>query len=454
MLLLTATGLCPGAVATAPRGASEPTVPGLLSGTLQIGPLVAHPYGGFWSVVLQGGHLLNSTLAAAFNATPFVLIRYGGGVDESNVSNGCTYTDSGVCGRLKLNYSNFATFCGWVRCRSILGVPGEPDDPGLAADTVRYVERTIGFTPTFWSIGNEPEAWTHFGIPLPHWRTSDRSTPTGLAYATAVGRLSKAIRSVDPHAEIIGDQDAQTGSVLSFYRELALLDNGAISAVAFHSYPGRRGPPVPNVAGFLSRYDVSRTAYYLALDRAAYDLACGCEKSVMVGEFNGALVGGSYDRYLDSYPDVPLTAATAAELLTANASIFSFFSFWGGQPYDLINAFTGAVNPTYDLFAQLLSYLPMGATRAVTVTTPVGGVYAVEELSNATGAGLLLVNTNTTASLSIPLGGWFGTGKGDSIADTFSGGVHRTAYLPGRTPGSVVLPPEGVTLLLRGAAAP
>ncbi len=443
-----------GAPATPSATASSSAPVSTLSGTLQIGPLVAHPYDGFWSVVLTGTRLANSTLAAELNQTPFVLLRYGGEIDATNASNGCTYSDSGVCGREDVNYTEFKILCGWIHCLSVLGVPGEPDNPGLAADTVRYVEQTVGYTPTFWSIGNEPESWTHWGIPFTSWRPTDHSTPDAAEYGLEVERLSKAMLSVDPHARIIGDQDAQEAPTLGFLKDIALDANDEVGAVAFHSYPGRYGSAHPTVAQFLSKFNVTRTNYYLSIDRAAYDLACTCAKPVMVGEFSGGF-GQTGDRlapFVSGYPEVPMTAAVAAQLLTANASVFTYFAFWGGQPYDLVDQYTGATDPTYALYARILHYLPMGGTHVATVVTSLPGVYAVQENDNASGAGLLLVNTNTTTALNLSLSGWFGGGAGAVLSDSPVRGVHSHYFVSGTAPATIRLPPEGVKLLLRGAA--
>jgi hypothetical protein len=422
-------------------------------GTLQIGPFVAHPYEGFWAVTLVGTQLLNSTLAAQFNATPFVLIRYGGNVDATNVSNGCTYSDAGVCGRLSMNYTSFRTFCGWVHCRSVLGVPAESNDPGLAAETVRHVEQVVGFIPTFWSIGNEPESWTHFGVPLHFWRLTDRSTPTPAEFGQLAATITGAIRSVDPTVRIIGDQDAQQGVAPQFLENLSQRDDANLTAVAFHSYPGRGGPTTPSEAQFLSNFNVTRTTTFLTQDEVAYRRGCGCNKSIMVGEFNGAFAG-TFSPYLSGYPDVPMTAAVAAQLLAANASAFTFFSFWGRAPFYLLNASTGAGSPTYQFFAGLAAYLPMGSTYRATVNTTVSGIYAVEEIDNRSQQGVLLVSTNTTQTVSVSLGDLMTNRLGTVIRDAPGSGISVDRYEAASAPGSIDLAPEEVALLLPGYGGP
>lgn len=445
VLLASGLGIPVGGAAGGP-GRSD----GSITGTLSIGPFVAHPYEGFWSVVIPGTFRLNSSLAALFNATPFVLIRYGAEIDASNVSNGCTYSNDGVCGSLNESIPDFATFCGWVHCLSVLGVPGEPNDAGLAALTVRYVERTIGFDPTFWSIGNEPEAWTHFGEPFADWRTSDHATPNGSQYGEMVANVSRAIDSVDPNARIIGDQDAQSGHVLQYLRNVSRQSAASVSAVAFHSYPGANGPAHPTVASFLSPGNVGRTAGYLATDRSDYDSACGCFAPIMVGEFNGALGSGSYAPELQGYADVPMVAATAAQMLTDNASIFSFFAFSGDQPFDLVSSENGTTSPTYALYADLLRELPMGTTEAASVTTSLPGVFAVQESDNLSQSGLLVVNTNTTTDLTLSIGSWFGNESGEILLDTPALGVETSVVSSGSAPTNVTVPAEGVALMLKG----
>ncbi len=444
-------GLAPVASAGAPERVRAAVA--TVDGTLEIGPLIAHPYDGFWSVVIPGNYKLNSSLAADFNATPFVLIRYGAEIDATNLTAGCTYSDSGVCGPLNESLPTFKVFCGWVHCLSVLGVPGEPNDAGLAAETVRYVETTIGFTPTFWSIGNEPEAWTHFGIPQPDWRLSDHSTPNGTQYGAMVANESRAILSVDGHARIIGDQDAQSGPVYSYLRNVSRDSNADVAAVAFHTYPGLSGPASPTVGEFLSPANVGRVGGDLEDDRHAYDAACGCAKSIMVGEFNGALGTGSYAPYLAEYPDVPMLAAAAAQLLEENASLFSVFAFSGAQPFDLVDTANGTFTPAYGFFEDVAAALPMGSTYAASVNTTLPGVFVAAESSNASRDGLLLVNTNVTEGLNLSIGRWFGNASGEEVLDAPSG-LSTRSFPAGGTPESILLPPEGVAVLRTGPPGP
>jgi hypothetical protein len=422
------------------------------SGVLLIGPLVAHPFHGFWAVVLNGGNLRNTSLAAAFNATPFVLIRYGAGIDATNISGDCTYSSSGVCRPADMNYHDFKVFCGWVHCKAILGVPAETNDPGLAAETVRYVEQTVGFRPTFWSIGNEPSGWKHFGIPFTSWDPSDSSTPTAVQYGQETVNMTNAIRSVDPKARIIGDQDAQLGNAHSFLNNVSRLDGSNLSALAFHSYPERNGPANPTVAQFLSPSNVTRTLVYYRGDVAAANAGCGCSLSMMVGEFNGGF-GGTVAPYLQGFADVPMTAAVAAQMLTENASSFGFFSFTGSMPWDLVNMTTGAGTPTYRLYSELLTYLPMGSTYRANVTTTMPGVYAVAERDNQSQLGILIVNTNTQTRLNLSLGGLLLKAGGTIVTDIRSSGITNVTYPAGQGPLAITLYAEEVALLLPGATS-
>lgn len=420
-----------------------------VNGTLQIGPYVAHPYDGFWSVNVNGGDLLNATLDAEFNATPFVLVRFGAEVDATNLSADCTYTNSGLCQPADMNFPEFKTFCDWVHCHAVLGVPAETNDPGLAALTVQYIESTIGLRPAFWSIGNEPEGWTHWAIPFAHWTPSDHSTPTPAQFALETVNFTRAIRSVDPSARIIGDQDAQQGSAHAFLHNVSRYDGANLSAVAFHSYPGHDGPASPSVAQFLSATNINRTTGDYEGDLAAADAGCNCSLPVMIGEFNGAQ-GGTDGPYMLGYPDVPMTAAVASLALTDNVAVFGFFSFLGAMPFDLLNSSGNTATPTFDLYAQLLRYLPMGSTYAANVSTTLKGVYAVEEVNNTSQAGLLVVSTNTTLALNLSLGTLLTASGGTVLSDTPGGGLTSRSYANGTGPGNVTLEPEEVALFLPG----
>ena len=442
----------------------QPTV----GGNLTIGPRVGTASPNFWSLRIGGSSLLNHSLAALYNQTPSVVIRYGGGDDATNVSNqsvnfnGCFYNDAGVCGNPITNFSAFKVFCNWVRCKSILAVPAETNDPGAAAVTVRWIEQTLGFTPTYWSIGNEPGNWIHFNEKFSKWKTTDSSVPTGLQFALDAQNITRAIRSVDATTPIIGSQSNNGGSAKTepkILYNVSKIDGANISAIASHDYPGAGGTQGGiTQSAFLSYSNVVLPALRYRQNTANETSGCAaavqaCRTPILyfVNEFNGASVG-TYTPYQQGYPEVPFTAAVAAQLLALNVSMFTYFELWkGGTPAseDLLNSTTGNVTPAYQLYAGILKFLPMGQTFNATVATTMKGIFAVQERTS-TSTAILIANTNTsvglalsTSLLPVPV---FATVT--AYTDAPGAGPSRMIYPYNSAPGAFTVPAEGVLLVV------
>ncbi|HEV8050483.1 MAG TPA: hypothetical protein VGP88_07810, partial [Thermoplasmata archaeon] len=222
-------------------------------GQLVVGGPVAEPPGTFWAVGTHAVKIENRSLSDQVNETPIAYFRWGGGGDNANQTLGVSYNANGTPSGPNGSDEGFVKFCEWRECHSIFAVPGEINDPGAAAVTVAFVEDTLGYHPDFWSIGNEPQTWTHYGIPWAHWRWTDASTPTPQQYAVTVQRDIAAMRTVDPAIRVIGIQ-SEVGGVAGgpWLAPLVALDGRNLSAIAYHSYPGSLAPPGEDVGQFLA----------------------------------------------------------------------------------------------------------------------------------------------------------------------------------------------------------
>jgi len=436
-------------VVIAPRlGTSQPTV----AGQLVVGAVVAHPPATFWAVGTHAVKIQNQSLSAQVNETPITYFRWGGGGDTANQSTGVSYSPNGTPSRGNGSDGAFVKFCEWRECHSIFSVPGEINDPGAAAVTVAYVENTLGYHPDYWSIGNEPQMWTHYGIAWTDWRWTDASTPSPQEYAVTVQRDIAAMRSVDPMIRVIGIQSEVGGEAGGpWLAPLVSLDGANLSAVAYHSYPGSLAPPGGSVANFLATAASHGFPSDYRTTEAEVAAACPrCHIPVFVDEYNGA-IEGPYSPYVQSYPDVPLVAAAVAGGLKVNASQFSFFDLQAttGLPSFGLLGSDGTPRPTFELYSYLFRNLSMAQ---IDNTTILGGPsYAVAVVgSNATTVSLLVSNANTVDGLRLEL-----NGSGFPLTESataWSWGPSEPApvvatFAAGAMPNSWFVPAEGVLLV-------
>jgi hypothetical protein len=209
----------------------------------------------FFGGGLQSPNMTDRWFINDLAGTPIVSYSFGNGLEVTDQINGLAYSSDGTSTPVfRSNDSAFISFCRTLHCRALMGVPAEINDPSEGAAVVQYVEGTLGFHPYYWGIGNEPQGWTHYGIPWTKWRTTDNSTITPLGYAKLVQRYVSAMRAVDPTMRIIGIESADGGQGYDsqWLDEVAIVDGSNLSAVAIHPYPGGRGAPNSTVSDFYS----------------------------------------------------------------------------------------------------------------------------------------------------------------------------------------------------------
>ncbi|MCI4346098.1 MAG: hypothetical protein L3K07_05030, partial [Thermoplasmata archaeon] len=191
-------------------------------------------------------------LSARVNSTPLTLFRFTPQGEATDQIQGITYTNSGTAEpALGFTDAEFVSWCEWIHCQAVMMVPAEVNSTVIAASTVEYVEHVLGFHPTYWAIGNEPQLWAHFGIPWAHWQTSDQVGTTPLHYAQQVVSYAKALRLVDPKIRLIGIESAVGGSSgAGWIQNVSRLAGPYLSAVAYHAYPGGNGTFATSLQSF------------------------------------------------------------------------------------------------------------------------------------------------------------------------------------------------------------
>jgi hypothetical protein len=419
--------------------------------TVQFGPVLGNPLAGrFWAIADQApSQSHNSTLAGLMNATPIDMYRYDGAVDSTNQTTGLTYADNGTTTHAIMNDSLFAAWCMMQHCRAILGLPGEIDNPGAAAYTVEYVEQELGFHPSYWSIGNEPGSWTHFGIPWANWSSSDHSTCPALCYAQMVQRYVVAIRSVDPGARIIGIQDSACLND-TYMQEVSRIDGRNLTAVACHLYPANvYTNPTP-----AQLYSALQGPWSLPVKVAKAEWVIhyecpGCNLPLFVDEYNSAYFPIPL---LNSYADAVFLAASMIQALELNVSQFAFFTLMAngetGQNYGLLGLKDVPQDTYYD-YSAFADNLAMKTVINATITTKVGGVYSIETVC-ATHHSFFVVDANETNSVSFNL-----TGSGFPLTGSGTAWYWSPAYpvprmvqfAPGYLPSHWFVPAQGILLI-------
>jgi hypothetical protein len=393
-------------------GAGPITGGGLLkvTTTLTLGPaLGTHLNSPFEAVVLTTAGLGPASAAALgryLNSTPFAAFRVGGGLDSYDPTTGLSYEAPPGGGRyvpVPEQVVNLTWFKAWCdsqipRCAWIGSLPAEQNNTALAVHFVRWYHNLLGLQPTYWQFGNEPDAWTHYGENLSLWSTTDRSNPSGLAYATMARNYIEAIRQIYPNDQFIGLED-NCACNRSLVANTTAATGRLISAMAYHSYPWANSSST-NLSQFFGALSGSRNITSTAAQMRALD-GLGCHRCstlpIELGEYNAGPVP-VHSPFAQSYPGAPFLAASLIQAADANVSMFTIFELGS-----LYNSTNGKVYPEGLLYQRILENMTMGQDYSVAVhDRGLGGVEALL-IENRSREALLVVNTNTTRALQLDL---------------------------------------------------
>jgi hypothetical protein len=417
-----AVGVLVGVLLVIPGSLTPSSSSGGVSTTLVIGNSTGTLNSSFFGVdvhVVGNGSI---SLQSQTIGTPFVSFRFTPQGEATDQIHSIVYNQSGVGSPVyDEGDSAFIAGCKALGCSATMMVPAEIDNPAEAAATVLYVEKNLSFHPQYWAIGNEPQQWTHWGIPWTQWRPSDHSSPSPMAYALEVQQYVLSIRAVDPTAKLIGLESVVGGTTdAAWFRDLVQVDGPNISAVAYHAYPGGNGSIPGSLTNFYGALTnpISFPLNYPATVALVRQACPSCQIPVFVDEFNSAL-GGNYSGLMTTFPEVPFTAAALSIAIQENVPRTMFFDLEdldGMMPYGLLTL--GAPpRPAFFLFTGILDHLLTGTVLNVTAPGAPNGVTALLT-ENTTAASLMLVNTNLSSSLTfaIPDGLAKLTGPGTSYS--------------------------------------
>jgi hypothetical protein len=411
----------------------------------------------FWGTgVLPTNSLDNATNESQTTPINWFVWPAGKIADTYNMSSGQLWTN-GIPSQQTVNETGFVRWCTSTDCHAIFTVPGEIDSPSTAAWMVTYTEKVLGFHPALWEVGNEPYGWEHFGIPWNQWSATDSSNVTPAVYAQVVHSYIAAMRAVDPTARFIGLPGVGAGSKpdTAWLTDTVSLNGPNLTAVAIHDYPAERGPPGATLAAFFQTLTNAKTNMQtrITTDEATVAAACpSCRLEFFVDEFgSGTGVGGGWQTYMDTYPQVPYVAAELDIMMATNVSNADLFDLRSSYNGSLFNS-TGIALPLDSLYTQILPHLDP-TTLATSLSGSVKGVFAqATESSSANSITVLAVNTNTTQPVQLNVSGptfpsdgvyslWWAHNSTTSSAGSFQ---NSTGF---QSSSSWVLPPLGVLLV-------
>jgi hypothetical protein len=399
-------------------GAGPPGPPGLLilgpivNASLTVGPPIGvHLASPFYSVVFQTGNTPTSelqTMGAFFNTTPITLFRFGGpeAYDPTTStlyappSSGGTY----LAENAPPDTWNFTWMKAWCDSRSPhcswLGyLPAEENNSQAAVHLAEWFHDDLGFSPTYWQFGNEPEAWSHYGENYTDWATYDNNVPTGIAYATMVRDYLEAVHAQFPTDRFVGIESSVPSASGRFVPDTAALVGSSVAALAYHFYPlpANGGSTLADFYGSL----LGPGNLTGSVDQFRAALAQGCSTCgnlpVQIGEYQAG-PADSINPLATTYAGAPFMAASLIQALRANVSTFTPFDVgW------MIDPQTGSVLPEGLLYQRILENMTMGTDVATGLTAPgVDGLFSIL-IENGTRDSLLVVNTDPSASIRLPV---------------------------------------------------
>jgi hypothetical protein len=434
------------------------TALGPVAATLLRGPIAGTSSSTFWAVIAQTHNSTAITsepsVGGFLNATPITWFEYTQETDQCNITSNALYSDAGArVGGCGFDIQSLKTWClsRGPDCHAILLLPGENNNSAEDANMANYIVHTLHFQPSYFAIGNEPMLWTHYGISWSHWKLSDHSTPTPLAYAFDVKAAIHAVRAVDPAAKFIGiEADCQCAG--KWFSTDVQVNGPQISAIAYHSYPSTTKKTVVTPAQLFSALtsplNITTSYAQVRADIAGQCARCG-SLPIFLAEYNSG-PGWGPSNLAGTWSGSVFLAASVVQAIRANVTMFSTFnlqSAGAGVTWSMINA-QGSTGYEGRLYDQLLSHLAMGEYRNESVATRVGNVWAVVTVGPAGHHTLLVVNANASSAIDLNLNNalWIGPASAPTTYQ-WSPGMYSPSVSSGRLPASYTIPAQGILMI-------
>jgi hypothetical protein len=421
----------------------------------------------FWSIDAHTsaatGFTSDPSVGEFLNDSTLTTIRYGSQSEYCNATDNFEWSDSGTHSLgCSYNISAFKSWCYSLtpHCESVLSLPGEINSSSADAYIVKYIVNTLGFQPTYFTIGNEPSNWVHYNEPWSAWRSGDDSKPTAQEYAIDVRNAIAAIKAVDPSAHFDGGEFA-TAANGNFFAETIDYNAANIAFVAYHSYPSLTGSNSPTNAQYLGALDSTHN-----ITSTVAEFRSGCVSNgggslcntepIQIGEYNGGPSTGGGAPQDAEFVGATFLAASAVQAMTANITALTDFDLQGSSfGYNLMDS-SNSIDAQGQFYTEFAPYLQNDGAFKVGITGlgPNLNAWAVRS-ANATGQSLLVVNANTTQSISflpstvIAMNNLtkevsWNSSQANPVVTTRSGESNSTIF---------TVPPEGM-LLLRVKALP
>lgn len=433
-----------------------------ITATLRVGSSTTTLYRSFFGVNGETTPVTAYTqvpkLGAYLNSTPIGMIRYSAGEDECNVTTDTMWL-AGPTGGIPIpngcdyDVASFAAWCDSLtpHCESDIGLPGENNNSAEDAYFAAYIVKTLGFQPTYWSIGNEPISWTHYGIPWQKWKLTDNSAPTGVAYAVDVRNAVRAVKAVDPAAQFVGLQSYWCPDV-TYTEPIAAIDGDSINAISCHVYTND-GTSTPTTAQYFASLMGPKniTSNYYDLKAHIRDLCAKCSSlPIQIGEFQGGPVGlpAPQDR---GYLGAVWMAASFVQALNAGIQSVQVFNLQGapGCEFCMLNAFD-VPDPQGLLFSDVFSNLERGRpVYNVSVRSDNTNLWATMIHGTITNTSqILFVNANVSHAETFGLSTrFFTTGQPGSILSWNDPAASPTTTKYPALPDRVTVPPLSLVLV-------
>lgn len=483
------------------RDGSTPSVPANVTATLSVNETGYTLSPMFWGTTVSARAQLIPNEGSLVNATPTQVVVWPGanaGDDYDPLAgpNGTIYTPQFTATlppgphAPPTSEAAFVRWCDSIHCTAIFQVPGQIDNPTLAAQIVNYTLYTLHFHPAYWEIGNEPERWNYWRCPWTNWTRSTcsgyPSTVTPLEYAFEVGNYTAAMRAGNSNQTIRIIGLPGTGrpngpyTLTQWVTNVTRYDGREVNAVAYHDYPA--GSPSSRSATLLNFYGALDSPAGLVqrvdnVSRAIFEegenLSClACEHiPVFVTEIGSALSNHRFANLSRSFPGALSLAAQVIQGIDLNLTNLDLY----GSVLDTSNSWfdlNGTPRPDYTLYSEVLSHLGSEAFRATLTPMNWNGpinnhtlptqLYAIATLDPEDGnrADLMMVNLNLTKSVNFtpmfPDGvpsdrgseGWAWDGLVNPSMTVVNGTTPSpvpTSY-PNGLPSTVTLPPQSVEL--------
>jgi hypothetical protein len=363
----------------------------------------------FWGVNTADNYAPQSQLALGrfLNSTPITMVRLGGGDDGYDPTTAIEYqappSGSGHFVAVHGVLVNFTWFKSWCysktpHCLWMAYLPGEENNTQAAIHDAQYFHNVLRFVPTYWEFGNEPLAWTHYGLNRTSWSTTDASDVTGAGYATMVHNYIAAVTKLFPTDRFLGIQNSCACSP-SLITTLAQVDGSEISGMAYHEYPwidGSNTSPTQFYGALASVRNIPNTTAHMESMVAAGCSTCS-KIPISIGEYQAGPVP-VHSPLAANYTGVPFIAASVIQALENNVSTFTIFNI----AY-LMNTSSGSMKTQGYLYQRIFDNMTMGTDYSIRIHAPgMGGVYALL-VKNGSRQSLLIVNTNVTRALSLTL---------------------------------------------------